>query len=81
MKSLFLTGFIQVFFVAINTYFLAHVLYLGVIVASFMISMIWSYNVRRVVFGTLKDRIIYSLGATFGSVTGLLLSVTINKIL
>lgn len=81
MKYLFLTGFIQVFFVAINTYFLAHVLYLGVIVASFMISMIWSYNVRRVVFGTLKDRIIYSLGATFGSVTGLLLSVTINKIL
>lgn len=80
MKSLFLTGFIQVFFVAINTYFLAHVLYLGVIVASFMISMVWSYNVRRVVFGTLQDRIVYSLGATFGSVTGLFLSVMINKI-
>lgn len=81
MKSLFLTGYIQVFFVSVNTYFLAQAMYLGVIGASFMISMVWSYNVRRVVIGTLRDRVVYSLGATFGSVTGLFLSVLINKII
>lgn len=79
MKSLFITGATQVFFVAINTYFIAHEIYLGVIIASFLISMIWSYNVKRIVFGTLKDRLIYSLGATLGGVLGLFISVNIIK--
>jgi len=70
MKLIF-TGFIQVFFVAINTVFLSESLYLGVFVAAFLISMVWSWNVRRIVFGTFKDRIIYSLGAAIGSLSGL----------
>ena len=69
--SLFITGFIQVYFVSINTYFLAKEMYIGVLFAAFMISLIWSFNVKKVAFGTLSDRIIYSLGATCGSLFGL----------
>lgn len=69
--SLFTTGFIQVYFVSVNTYFLAKEMYLGVFVAAFMISMIWSFNVKKVAFGTTSDRIIYSFGATLGSLFGL----------
>ena len=69
--SLFLTGMAQVFFVAVNTYFLANTLYIGVLVSSFMISMIWSFNVKRVVFGGMSDRITYAVGATVGSLSGL----------
>ena len=69
--SLFFTGVLQVYFVAINTVFLAKELYIGVLFAAFSISMIWSYNIKKIVFGTLIERIIYSLGATAGSLLGL----------
>ena len=72
--NLFLTGFLQVFLVAINTYFITKEFYSGVFFISFLISFIWSFNVRKVAFGNLKDRIIYSLGAAFGGLTGLFIA-------
>ena len=77
---LFFTGFLQVFFVAINTYFITQQLFIGVFIVSFLISFIWSFNVRKVVFGNLKDRIIYSLGASIGGLSGLLLATQYSKI-
>ena len=77
--TLYLTGFVQVFFVSINTIFLAKNNYLGVTFAAFMISLIWSYNVKKVVFGTIADRIIYAVGATSGSLAGLYLIENIIK--
>jgi hypothetical protein len=77
--KLFLTGFVQVFFVAVNTYFLSKIFYLGVFLCGFMISLIWSWNVKKVAFGTISDRVVYALGAAFGSVIGLLVSTLILK--
>lgn len=71
---LFFTGFIQVFFVAVNTYFISKSLYLGVLICGFSISIIWSWNVKKVVFGTFVERLIYSTGAAFGSLAGALIS-------
>jgi hypothetical protein len=71
MKMLFATGFVQVYFVSVNTYFLAKEMYLGVLFAAFMISFIWSFNVKKVAFGSTKDRIVYAIGATLGSLAGL----------
>lgn len=68
------TGFAQVFFVSVNTYFLAKGFYLGVLVAAFLISLIWSFNVKKVAFGSLRERLIYSTGAALGSVAGLYFS-------
>jgi hypothetical protein len=78
--SLFLTGFLQVYFVAINTYFIANKLYIGVIMAAFMISFIWSFNVKKIAFGTNKDRIIYSIGASIGSIAGLFCATYIQTL-
>lgn len=69
--SLFLTAFIQVYFVAVNTYFIAKEIYIGVWVAAFMINIIWSFNIKKMAFGSLIDRITYAVGATLGSVVGL----------
>lgn len=77
--KLFTTGFVQVFFVAINTYFLSKEFFSGVFVCAFMISLIWSWNVKKIAFGTLIDRIMYALGAAFGSMFGLLVSTLILK--
>lgn len=76
--NLFLTGFLQVFFVALNTWFITQRYYTGVLVVSFLISFIWSFNVKKVAFGNNKDRLIYSLGASLGGLTGLLIGNLIN---
>jgi hypothetical protein len=70
---LFITGFLQIFFVSINTYLIAKTLFLGIFVCAFMISFIWSFNVKKVAFGTLKDRLLYSFGAGLGSIIGTVL--------
>jgi hypothetical protein len=79
--SLFSTGFIQVYFVAVNTYFIANEMYLGVLIAAFMISLIWSFNVKKVAFGSTTDRVVYALGATCGSLVGLWSSSFIASVL
>ena len=73
--KIFITGFLQVFFVAINTYFITKEYYLGVFIVSFLISFIWSFNVKKVAFGTLKDRLVYSFGAATGGLLGLILAI------
>jgi hypothetical protein len=75
--KLFITGFTQVFFVAINTYFISKAIYGGVLICGFLISFIWSWNVKKVAFGTLQDRLWYSFGASVGSLVGLMVSVFI----
>lgn len=79
--SLAFTGFIQVYFVANSTYFIANKIYLGAFIVGFLISLIWSYNIKKVAFGTNADRLVYSFGAALGSVTGLLTSSFIVEIL
>lgn len=75
------TGFIQVFFVSLNLCFLVNRVYLGVLLASFMISFVWSFNVKRIVFGSNTDRVLYSLGASFGSIVGIFSESFITSLL
>jgi hypothetical protein len=70
LVSLYITGFFQVYFVAINTYFIAKGYVIGIAVVSFLISLIWSYNVKKIAFGTQTDRVVYSFGASMGGTLG-----------
>ena len=74
MIRLFITAFIQVFLVAVNTIFLAKSIWIGVMFASFGISLTWTLNVGKVAVGTWQDRFVYSFGAMCGSLTGLLIT-------
>lgn len=67
---LFSTGFIQVAFVGANSYLVAKYVPLGIFMTSFAISLIWSHNIRKVVFGGGIDRFLYALGAAFGALAG-----------
>lgn len=69
---LFSTAFLQVYFVAIQTVFLANSFYIGVAIFGFLISFVWTFNVQKVVFGNITQKLIYSAGAMVGSVLGLL---------
>lgn len=68
--KLFWSGYLQVFLVVLNTYFIAKDLLVGIVICSFGISYFWSHNVKRVAFGKETDRIIYAFGAMAGGVAG-----------
>lgn len=68
---LFGTGFLQVSLISANTWLVSHVLDLGVFMASFFISLVWSFNVTKVALGSWKDRIAYCFGTAFGAIAGM----------
>jgi len=70
--KLLLTGFVQVALVSCNTYQIAHKQWVGIFVVGFLISLVWSWNIRRVCFGSFMDRLLYCSGAAIGSVMGCL---------
>lgn len=72
--KLFLTGFIQVFLVSINTYFISQLFYTGIGMVAFLISFVWCFNITKISVGNTKDKIVYSLGASIGSLSGVYLS-------
>lgn len=74
MSKLFFMGFIQVFFVYGQTWFIIRECDIGILVFAFMISLVWSLNVRKMAFGGWKERFVYSTGATLGGYSGYLLS-------
>ena len=69
--SLFATAFVQVALVSLNTVLLASGrtgLSIGV---AFMISYVWTFNVKRAAFGSQGEKLIYSAGAASGAAVGL----------
>jgi len=72
--KLFITGFIQVVLICVNTWQIANKKYLGVSIVGFFIAFIWSMNVKSIAFGSKWDRVIYALGASIGSITGVKLA-------
>jgi len=72
MKTLFLTAWLQVFLVALNTFQIAQGKWLGALFVGFGISLVWTLNIKRIAFAGWKDRMVYSTGAMCGTGTGLL---------
>ena len=72
--ELFFTALFQVFFVAMQPLFIIHHKIFPMLITGFLISLIWTFNVKKVAFGGLKDRLIYAIGATVGTFFGYLIS-------
>lgn len=78
---LFLTGMLQVTFVAMNVTFIAQKQIIPMLLTGFMISLIWTINVKRIAIGNWLDRLTYANGAMFGTGIGYFISQYINKVL
>ena len=76
MKT-FLTSFLQVGLVAINTYLITHLYWLGIFIVSSLISLLWAFNVSKIAISTINQKLIYAIGAGCGAITGLLFLKTI----
>jgi len=68
--TIFLTGFVQVFLVSANTYFISRTTYAGIAVCGFGISYLWTINVRKVAISSRTTQIVYASGAMFGGLLG-----------
>jgi hypothetical protein len=68
---LFLTGFLQVSLVSAQTWLISKDVFAGVFTVGFFISLVWSYNVKKIAFGGWWDRVAYAVGAGVGGVVGL----------
>lgn len=77
--GLFFTAFLQVFLVATNVVFIHHDKIVALVITGFLISLVWTLNVKRVAFGGWKDRFIYATGAGVGTLIGYYLSNYIIK--
>ena len=71
--KIFFQSFLQIGLVAINTLMISKQLYLGVFICSFLISLLWAFNVSKIALSDLRQKIIYALGAGTGAITGLFL--------
>lgn len=78
---LFLTAMVQVTFVAMNVTFISHAQIIPMLLTGFMISLIWTINVKRIALGNWMDRITYANGAMVGTGLGYIISHWINSIL
>ncbi len=75
--SIFGTGFLQVSLVSAQTFMIARSAFTGVFIVGFLISLVWSINVKKIAFGGWADRLIYSSGAGIGAVVGLLIAILV----
>ena len=78
MIKLFISSVTQVALVAANTFFIATLNFPAIFTCSFLISLTWTWNVKRVVLGGTRDRLIYAAGASFGGITGVFLSKLVS---
>jgi len=74
---LFFTAFTQIALVSVNTIMLTKGNIVGMAIASFGINIIWTHNVKRTIFGSEIDRIMYAFGATAGCLFGYFLTTII----
>jgi uncharacterized protein YebE (UPF0316 family) len=71
--KLFFQSFFQVGLVAISTILITKGHLLGVFIVSFLISLLWAFNVSRVAISTLNQKLTYAFGAGIGAVVGVLI--------
>jgi uncharacterized membrane protein len=74
----FTTAFLQVMFVCSNTVMIAKQNYPGIVICSFLISLLWTMNVKAAL-GTWQTRMFYCAGASSGALVGVIISNWILK--
>lgn len=68
--KLFITGFLYVFLMAVNTYLIAKEYYHFLFISAFLLSWVWTSNVKKLSVSTTRDRLYYASGASIGCLVG-----------
>jgi len=76
---LFTTALTQVMLVAMNVRFIATGQVVAMLIIGFLISLVWTFNISKVAFGTIWDKVTYATGAMVGTGIGFWISHLITK--
>jgi hypothetical protein len=71
--KLFFRAYLQTAMVSISTIMISKEILVGVFLVGFTLSLLWTFNISTLAFSTTKQKLIYSLGAGLGSMSGVLI--------
>ena len=77
--SIFLSSLLQIFFVSVNTILISKELIIQAGICGFLLSLVWTFNIRRIGLASWSERISYCLGAGLGTSGGILFIKTIRE--
>ena len=69
-----------VFMLSANTFCIAQKWWVGIAIFGFLLSFLWTVNVKRISVSNLHERLIYAIGAMLGGLLGVLFINTIKLI-
>lgn len=67
---LFFMAFFQVGLVAVNVIAITKGWIAMMLCTSFVVAMLWSFNIKKIALGSMTERLIYSFGAATGTLFG-----------
>lgn len=73
-KDIFLLALLQLTLGCMNTIFITNNKIILMLLVSFVIEVVYTFNVRKIVFGGRMDRLIYSFGGMCGTGLGYFLA-------
>lgn len=76
---LLIAAILQTSLAALNMYLISNEKYVHATINGFFILFIWSYNVKKIVFGNLVDRLLYSVGGALGTGLGILIGLKLYE--
>lgn len=77
--SIFFSSLLQIFFVSVNTILISKELVIQAGICGFLLSLVWTFNIRRIGLASWGERISYCLGAGLGTSGGILFIKTIRE--
>lgn len=77
--SIFFSSLLQIFFVSVNTILISKEMVIQAGICGFLLSLVWTFNIRRIGLASWSERISYCLGAGLGTSGGILFIKTIRE--
>jgi hypothetical protein len=71
--KIFISSFMSILMLSSNTYFISKEYYYISIFMSIPISAVWMFNVKNIYSSSLKDKMLYTIGALMGTAASLLI--------
>lgn len=81
LVSIFFSSLLQIFFVSVNTILISKEMIIQAGVCGFLLSLVWTFNIRRIGLASWGERISYCLGAGLGTSGGILFIKGIREII
>lgn len=81
LVSIFLSSSLQIFFVSVNTILISREMVIQAGICGFLLSLVWTFNIKRIAIASWSERISYCLGAGLGTSGGIIFIKTLREII